>query len=46
MYAQGRIYVVAESLLEMTNSINEDVRGDTLIFDWLVGKFRRRALIG
>ena len=43
MYAQGRIYDAAESLLEIANTVNEDIRGDKLIFDWLAGEFRRRA---
>ena len=44
LYAQGRIYDAAESLLEMANTVNEDVRTDKLILDWLPGEFRRRAL--
>ena len=44
MYAQGRIYDAAQSLLEITNTVNEDMRGDKLIFDWLPGEFQRRAL--
>ena len=44
LYAQGRIYDVAVSLLEMAINVNEDVRTDKLILDWLPGEFRRRAL--
>jgi predicted RNase H-like nuclease (RuvC/YqgF family) len=43
LYAQGRIYDAAESLLQMTNTVNDDMRGDKLIFDWLAGEFRRHA---
>ena len=39
LYAQGRTYDAAESLLEIVNTINEDIRGDKLIFDWLAGEF-------
>ena len=44
LYAQGRIYDAAESLLQIDNTVIEDMRGDRFIFDWLAGKFRRRAL--
>ena len=43
LYAQGRIYDAAESLLEIANDMNEDIR-DKLIFDWFAGEFRRCAL--
>ena len=39
LYSQGRIYDAAESLLELANTLNEDIRGDKLIFDWLAGEF-------
>ena len=44
LYAQGRIYGAAESLLEIANDMNEDIRGDKLILDWFAGEFRRCAL--
>ena len=43
LYAQGRIYDAAQSLLEMQNTINESVRTDKFVVDWLSGEFRRRA---
>ncbi|KAI9455061.1 hypothetical protein HD554DRAFT_2042888 [Boletus coccyginus] len=35
LYAQGRIQGAAECLLEILNTVNEDVRGNKLIMDWL-----------
>ena len=43
LYAQGRIYDAAQSLLEMQNTINESVRTNKFVVDWLSGEFRRRA---
>ena len=39
-----RIVSTKSSLLEMANTVNEDVRANKLILDWLPGEFRRRAL--
>jgi len=44
LYAQGRIQDAAECLLEFTNTVNEDVRANSFIIDWLAGEFRCRAL--
>ena len=44
LYAQGRIYDAAESLLEIANTVNEDMRGDAFFFDWHAGEVRRSAL--
>ncbi|KAI9455062.1 hypothetical protein HD554DRAFT_298615 [Boletus coccyginus] len=35
LYAQGRIQGAAECLLEILNTVNEDVRGNKFIMDWL-----------
>ena len=43
LYAQGRIYDAAQSLLEIQNTINESVRTNKFVVDWLSGEFRRRA---
>ena len=40
LYYQGRIYDAAQSLL----APSDDVRGNTLIADWLAGEFRHREL--
>lgn len=37
-YAQGRIYDAAQSLLQMMDSLSEDVRGNKIIMDWLIGE--------
>lgn len=37
-YAQGRIYDAAQSLLQMMDSSSEDVRGNKIIMDWLIGE--------
>ena len=39
LYTQGRLYNAAESLLEMENTISEDVRANELIVEWLAGEF-------
>ena len=44
LYTQGRIYDAVESLREISDTVNEDTRGDKFIFDWLTGEFQRRAL--
>ena len=44
LYGQGRIYDAAESLREIESTVNEDVRGNKFIFEWLAGEFRHRAL--
>lgn len=38
LYAQGRAYDVTELLLEMTNTVGEDMRSDKFIMDWLAGE--------
>ncbi|KAI9455065.1 hypothetical protein HD554DRAFT_299997 [Boletus coccyginus] len=43
MYAQGRIHVAAKCLLEIVNTVNNDVRTNKFIFDWLPGVFQRRT---
>lgn len=43
LYAQGRIYDAAQSLLEIQNTINESVRTNKFVVDWLSGEFRCRA---
>ncbi|KAI9455056.1 hypothetical protein HD554DRAFT_2036671 [Boletus coccyginus] len=35
LYAQGRIQSAAECLLEIVDTVNEDVRANKFIFDWL-----------
>ncbi|KAG8214222.1 hypothetical protein J3R82DRAFT_11018 [Butyriboletus roseoflavus] len=37
LYAQGRIYDTAESLLEIANTTKEDLRANKLVIDWLDG---------
>jgi len=44
LYAQGRIQGAAECLLEFLNIVNEDVRSNKVIIDFLAGEFRHRAL--
>jgi len=44
LYAQGRIHLAAERLLEIVDTVNEDVRANKFIVDWLAGGFRRCAL--
>jgi len=41
--AQGRIQDAAECLLEFLNIVNEDVRSNKVIADFLAGEFRRRV---
>jgi len=43
LYAQGRIQGAAECLLELVNTVNDDVRANKFIVDSLTGGFRRRA---
>jgi len=44
LYAQGRIQGAAERLLELVSAVDEDIRANKFIFDWLTGEFRRRTL--
>ena len=44
LYTQGRIYDAAESLREIESTVNEDVRGNKFIFEWLAGEFWHREL--
>jgi len=44
LYARGRIQGAAECLLEFLNIVNEDVRSNKVIADFLAGEFRHRAL--
>jgi len=44
LYAQGRIQGAAERLLEFANAVDEDIRTNKFIFDWLTGEFRGRTL--
>ena len=44
LYAQGRIHDAAESFLEIANTINDDMRGDGFIFNWLAGEFWRHGI--
>ncbi|KAF8547368.1 hypothetical protein OG21DRAFT_1490282 [Imleria badia] len=44
LYTQGRICDAAKSLMEMTNTINEDVRANKLIVDWLA-EFTDRCVV-
>ena len=44
LYTQGRIYDAVESLREISDTVNEDTRGDKFIFDWLASEFERHAL--
>lgn len=37
LYTEGRIIDTGISLLEITNTVSEDVRAHTLIMDWLAG---------
>ena len=43
LYAQGSIQGAAECLLELANTVNENVRANEVIADFLTGEFRRRA---
>jgi len=43
LFSQGRIQGAAECLLEFANTVNDDVKANKLIVDWLAGEFRRRA---
>lgn len=38
LFGQGRIHDAAKALLEMRNTVNEDVRSDNLIVSWLSGE--------
>jgi len=44
LYSQGRIQGAAECLLEAANTVDDDVRTNKLIMDWLSSELRRRAL--
>jgi len=44
LYVQGHIQAAAECLLEFANTVNDNVRANKFIIDWLAGEFRRRAL--
>jgi len=44
LYTQGRIQGAAERLLELASAVDEDIRANKFIFDWLTGEFRRRTL--
>ena len=44
LYAQGHIGDAAECLLKIANTIDNDVRENKLLTDWLSGEFRCRAL--
>jgi len=46
LYAQDRIQDAVECLLELVNSVNDDVRANKFIVDSLTGGFWRRALAG
>ena len=41
LYADGRVVDAARSLLSITRSINDDVKSDVIIMDWLFGMFGR-----
>jgi len=43
LFSQGRIQGAAECLLEFANTVNDDVKANKLIVDWLAGEFRCRA---
>jgi len=45
LYAQGRIQGATDCLLELANTVNDNVRASKFIVDWLAGEFRRRALV-
>ena len=40
LYADGRIIDAAQVLLEIERTTGDDVKADTLIMDWLSGRFR------
>ena len=44
LYAHGRTQAAAECLLEIANTVDDDVRVNKLIMDWLSGELGRRAL--
>ncbi|KAF8548148.1 WD40 repeat-like protein [Imleria badia] len=44
LYDQGRIYDAVESLLEMTNTADEDVRANNMITNWLA-EFTQRCVM-
>ena len=46
LYAEGRIIAAAESLLEITNGLSEEVRANKLLMDWLAGEFQCRISTG
>ena len=42
LYSDGHVVDAAETLLDITRSITDDVRSDAIIVDWLSGGLRRR----
>ena len=44
LYTQGRIYDAAEFLLEIANTVTEDMRVDKSLFDWLASELQRYTL--
>ena len=44
LYVQGRTYDAAESLLAIANTIDENLRANQTIIDWLGGEFQCRIL--
>lgn len=38
LYADGHVMDAAKSLVDITKSIDDDVKTDTIIMDWLPGK--------
>jgi len=43
LFSQGRIQGAVECLLGFANTVDDDVRVNKLIVNWLAGEFRRRA---
>ncbi|KAI9571789.1 hypothetical protein HD554DRAFT_2036681 [Boletus coccyginus] len=43
LYSQGRVQAAAECLLEMENTVNDDVRANKFIFNWLA-EFTQRCV--
>ena len=42
LYADGHVIHAANTLLDITNFINDDIKSDMIIMDWLSGRFRPR----
>ena len=40
LYANGHVINAAKSLVDIIKSINDDVKSDVIIMDWLSGEFR------